>query len=269
MRARRPRSALVATALAALALALPGAAGAAPGGSASASAGAVQATLTWEKAEFGNKNPHLTITRAGAAAFDGSPVAGSETCGEGCVFAAYGRRDTPLQVVDLDADGEPEVIVDGFTGGAHCCVITEILRWTGAAYEVVEANWADPGYDLKDLDGDGRPEFVTNDAAFAYVFTAFAFSFMPPKVLSWQAGAFTNVTRRYPALVREDLARLRKAVRSLRRHRYPRTGAIAAYTADLYLLGHAREARRYLERAPGGAPFKRRVLRFLHEQGYR
>jgi hypothetical protein len=251
------------------ALALPVAADANPAGSATAAGGDVQATLTWKAAKYGVADPHLTVARAGAPAFDASPVAASKSCREGCFFAASGKRDSPLQVVDLDGDGEPEVLVDAFTGGAHCCAVTEILRFTGTGYEVAEREWGDPGYDVEDLDGDGRPEFVTADDAFAYAFTAYAFSFLPPKVLQWHAGTFTNATRRFPALVTADLSRLRKAMRSLRRHHYPTTGATAAYVADLYLLGRAKDARAHLSGASGGRPFKRSVLRFLHEHGYR
>ena len=35
----------------------------------------------------------------------------------------------PLTVRDLDGDGEPEVLVDLYTGGAHCCFYTVILRF--------------------------------------------------------------------------------------------------------------------------------------------
>jgi hypothetical protein len=269
MRAPPRRSLALAATVAALAL--PSAARANPAGSATATGGDVQATLRWKAAELGVADPRLTVVRAGASAFDASPVAASPSCREGgCFFAASsGKRDAPLQVVDLDGDGEPEVLVDVFTGGAHCCAVTEILRFTGAGYEVAEHEWGDPGYDLKDLDGDGRPELVTADDAFAYVFTAYAFSFLPPKVLDWQAGAFSDVTRRFPALVTADLARLRKRMRSLRRHHYPTTGATATYVADLYLLGRAGDARRHLEGARGGRPFKRALLRFLHAHGYR
>lgn len=265
MRGLRRRSALV---VGLAALALPAAASAEDAGSVSASSGAVQATLSWQAAQYGVSDPHLTVVRAGATAFDDSPVAGSQDCAQLCSFPTLDNRP-PLSVVDLDGDGEPEVLVDAFTGGAHCCSITEILRFNGTGYDLAEAGWGDPGYRLADLDRDGKPEFVSADDAFAYVFASYAMSWMPPKVFQWRAGAFTIVTKQYPALVKRDLVRLRKALRSAQRHHYETTGLIAGYTADLYLLGRAREARRYLAHAHGGRPFKRRLLSFLHKQGYR
>jgi hypothetical protein len=285
MRARRRRRAVAGAGLAlALALLVPGAAGASDGGSATKAAGAVQATLMWAAADYGNKDPHLVVTRAGAAAFDGSPVAAGSPCVEdGCVYAASGKRDAPLQVADLDGDGEPEILVDIYTGGAHCCALTEILRFNGTTYAPFEASWGNIGYDLQDLNGDGRPEFVTADDAFSYAFSSYAGSFHPPLVLDYDAtakGSFRDVTRSFPALVRENMKEALHTLAVARRKHYETLGVVSAYVADLYLLGRGREAQPYLRRArkrgdlrnaTGKAPrnFDRQLLAFLHKQGYR
>jgi hypothetical protein len=284
MKARRPRRALLTGAALALALLAPGVASAADGGTATASAGAVQATLTWAAAQYGNKDPHLVVTRGGAPAFDGSSVVAGSPCSEdGCVYAASGKRDSPLQVVDLDADGEPEVLVDAYTGGAHCCALTEILRFDGTTYAPFEASWGNIGYDLKDLDGDGRPEFVSADDAFSYAFSSFAGSFHPPLVLDYDAaatGSFSIVTRRFPALARKNAKDALHTLARARRQHFETLGPVAAYVADLYLLGRGREVRPYLARArkrgdlrnaSGRAPrsFDGKLLDFLHKQGYR
>ena len=75
---------------------------------------------------------------------------------------------------DLDGDGEPEAIVGGFTGGAHCCVLALVYRWNGSGYATFENNFRDPGYRLVDLDRDGRYEFRTADARFAFLYGSFA-----------------------------------------------------------------------------------------------
>src|SRR3954466_12391208 len=104
MRARRARMALPAGAWRALASALarlgPSVASADKAGSVTASGGAVQATLSWQAADFGGKDPRLIIVRAGAALFDGSPLADAEVCSVGCLYAA-GNGATPLHVADL------------------------------------------------------------------------------------------------------------------------------------------------------------------------
>lgn len=281
-RVRPLRWALVATLL--VALALPGAAVAGDAGSATAASGAVHATLTWKAAEFGVSDPRLVVVHAGTTVFDGSPVASSDSCREGgCTYAPSGKRDGPLQVRDLNGDGEPEVLVDAYSGGAHCCALTEILRFTGAAYATLEAFWGNTGYDLNDLDGDGRPEFVAADDAFAGAFTSYAGSFFPPLVLDYDPavpGVLRDVTRRFPALVRKNQAQALHALRRARRSHYETLGAVAGYVADLYLLGRATQVRPYLHRArrrgdlrdfSGPAPrrFDRQLLAFLHKQGYR
>jgi hypothetical protein len=276
------RRALLAAALAALAL--PAAAAADDAGSATASSGVVQATLTWQAAQLGAKDPHLVVVRAGATLFDGSPVASSDSCREGgCSYAPSGKRDGPLQVRDLNGDGEPEVLVDAYSGGAHCCALTEILRLTGATYSTLEAFWGNTGYDLSDLDSDGRPEFVGADDVFAGAFTSYAASFFPPLVLDYDAaakGGFRDVTRGFPSLVRKNLRRALHSLRQARRRHYETLGIVAAYVADLYLLGRGQEVRPYLKRARrrgdlrtiegrAARSYDRDLLAFLHKQGYR
>jgi hypothetical protein len=286
MRARRPRKALHAGGWLALASALallgPAAASADKAGSVTAAGGAVQATLAWQAADFGVKDPNLTIARAGTPLFDGSPLADAEVCSVGCLYAASNGA-TPLHVADLGGDAEPEVVVDSYTGGAHCCIVSDVLYFTGTTYARAEHNWGSYGYALKDLNGDGRPELDGYDAAFEDAFTSHAASFEPPLVLAYDptaAGSLRDVTRAVPAAIRKNVKEALHIVAVTRRHHAETLGGVASYVADLYLLGRGREARPYLARArkrgdlrtaSGKAPrsFERRLLAFLHKQGYR
>jgi hypothetical protein len=282
MRARpQPR---VAVALAVAALAFPAAAGADDAGSQTASAGAVTATLSWGKAEFGVSNPRLVIVRAGATAFDASPVASSNGCSDGyCTFLPSGKRKQSLQVVDLNGDGEPEVLVDAYTGGAHCCAVTELAAFNGSGYAVQELYWGNTGYELKDLNGDGKPELVAYDDAFAGAFSSFAASFFPPLVVDYDPaakGALRDITDQFVALIRKNRDQALHTLKRARRQHYETLGIVAAYVADLYLLGDHEAVRPYLKRArkrgdlrtiTGRAPrsFERQLLAFLKKQGYR
>jgi hypothetical protein len=280
-----PRRRRAAAAAAVLALAvLPGAASADDAGSLTASAGAVQATLTWDKAEFGVANPRLAIVRGGATLFDASPVASSDSCRDGyCSFLASGKRKSALQVVDLNGDGEPEVLVDAYSGGAHCCALTEILAFNGTGYGVTEAYWGNTGYELQDLDVDGKPELVGYDDAFAGAFSSFAASFFPPRVVDYDPsvkGALRDVTDHFVALIRKNQRQALHALKRARRQHYETLGIVAAYVADMYLIGDNDAVRPYLKRArkrgdlrtiSGRAPrsFERQLLAFLKKQGYR
>ena len=218
----------------------------------------------------------------GRPLFDASPLADADVCSVGCIYAPS-KDYTPLHVADLGGDAEPEVVADSYTGGAHCCIVSDVLYFTGAAYARAEHNWGSYGYALKDLNGDGHPELNGYDAAFEDAFTSHAASFEPPLVLAYDptaSGALRDVTRAFPAVIRKNVKEALHIVAVTRRQHAETLGGVASYVADLYLLGRGREARPYLARARkrgdlrtafGKAPksFERKLLAFLHKQGYR
>jgi hypothetical protein len=212
-----------------------------------ATSGPVTATFTFHRSgEYKFTDLWLTVERAGVKVFH-EPVE-IPTCQEPyCVPASIFQGSDAVRVADLEGDGEPEVLVDVFTGGAHCCFATEILRFDGSSYRTNARNWADAGYRLADLDDDGRPEFETADARFAYAFASFADSAFPIRVLAWSSEHFTNVTRRHTALISKDAKRWKQAYL---RHRDGNRalGVLAAWTADQYLLGRHQHANRFLAR---------------------
>jgi hypothetical protein len=202
-----------------------------------AASGQVQATFSFTQGDYGQYTDfHLTIDRAGRRLYD-APV---NAC-------CQPQSTKALHVRDLDGDGEPEVWVDIWAGGAHCCTQMELLRYSGGAYHAQERVF-ETGYHLKDLDRDGKPEFMTNDYGFAYAFTFFGASPFPVRVFSYRAGAFTDVTKTYPALVRKDRNLYRRLYRKGIRHHVASLGWLAGWTADEYVLGHRKSADRRLTR---------------------
>jgi hypothetical protein len=194
----------------------------------------VSATFSYTKVDdFQYSGMNVRIARAGVAAFDG--VATAPGC-ENPYCAPGGIVDQrSLRVADLDADGEPEVIVDLYTGGAHCCLIADIFRWTGNAYVSTSRNFADFGYTL-----DGGT-FVSGDARFGYAFASFADSAMPVALLTFRGGAWSDVTRAHPDTLRADAARWLKEYKK-RRKGTRALGMLAAWVADEYRLGTTRRA---------------------------
>jgi hypothetical protein len=134
---------------------------------------------------------------------------------------------------------EPDVLVDLYTGGAHCCYYTTVFRYSSfrGRYVRTTHDWGDPGYWLEDLDGDGLPEFMSADDRFAYAFTSYASSVFPIQIWTLRRGRFLDVTRRFPAAVRRNAKQLW--------HEYLRDrgtfaslhGLFAAFMADECLLG--------------------------------
>jgi hypothetical protein len=228
-----------------LVLALAGLLAAAPAAVAdtqTASSGSVAATLTYTPGAhgLGATDVRIAVTRAGVLAYD-APV-DPRGCKDGTCEPA---GDDALTVTDLDADGDPEVIADVYTGGAHCCTISRILRWDGARYVRLDRNWGDVGYKIDDVDGDGRPELVSADDRFAYLYGSYAASIFPVQIFSLQDGRLVDVTRSHPDLVRRDRAENYRLAR--RAHGFART-AYAAWAADRYLLGERTATLRTLRR---------------------
>jgi hypothetical protein len=241
-------------------------------GSITHSAGTTSATIAWDRADYGIANPRLWVVRAGVR-YDLTIV---DICDEGCILvpddATTKPADSMLKVADLDGDGEPEVLVDTFSGGAHCCLTTRVLTFDGTGYQPRDIAWRDVGYQLRDADGDGRPELVGQDPVFAAAFTAFAASAFPPLVLRLDHGRAVDVTRRFPSIVTQDAKARLRDLRRARRGDDVR-GILAAYVADQYLLDHGAtgtaevDRQRRLGRVSKG--FKKLLLRRLHAWGYR
>jgi hypothetical protein len=200
--------------------------------------GDVTATLTYRVVKDDYSRVHLRIDRAGATGLD-VPLTKVASC-KTCATWAPGPFSVPGQPVvrDLDADGEPEVILDLYTGGAHCCVVTAFYRWDGARYSRRVADFGNFGYRLKDLDGDGRPELSARDEAFAYEFGPFVYSVPPVTIFQYEVGALRDVTRSYPAAIRADAKETfgyYLKARKKRDHAAIR-GVLAGWTADECLL---------------------------------
>jgi hypothetical protein len=275
MPARRRSVAAVVAALAAAAaglLAAPGAGLANDGGSVTHSAGDVSATLEWDGAESGVSNPRLSVVRGGVR-YDLTIV---DICDVGCIVlpddATTKPGESAVKVADLDGDGEPEVLVDTFSGGAHCCTTTRLLTWDGTGYQPKDIEWRDVGYELRDADGDGRPELVGYDPVFSYAFTSYADSAFPPLVYQAGKGQVTDVTRKFPKIVRADAALKLKALRHARKGEDVR-GELAAYVADQYLLRHGStglaEVDHQRRKGRVSAGFRALLLKRLKAWGYR
>ena len=232
------RAALCIAVLAALALAAPSSASATRQ---TASSGAVTATMSYTKrGAFKYTGLRLAVVRAGQRVYD-APLTGPACGAPYCAPAGRGEGSA-LRVVDLDGDGEPEVIADVDTMGAHCCVISEVLRWDGSSgYRRVEHDWADPGYTLTTPAPPAVPEFVTADARFAYAFAPFGFSGMPVRVLRFTGGAFRDATREHPDTIAADARRWRREYMRYRRGKLS-LGYLAAWVADEDLLGKGADA---------------------------
>jgi hypothetical protein len=244
----------------------------------SAHSAGVRATLTFAGRFPNFKNERLVITRGGRVAYD-QPVA-SKFCNP-CAPGSALTRHSSVHVVDLEHTGRPDVMLDLYSGGAHCCTVEQIFSFDpgSSTYVETERNFGDPLVRIVDLAHNGRHELLTADDRFAYEFTDFAFSGLPIEIFKFSGGHFTDVTRHYRGAVARDAARWLGAFKRLAPRYQDSVGVIAAWAADEDLLGHFKLVRTYLaQQAAAGhlnAPFAARgkkfvakLQRFLHAHGY-
>jgi hypothetical protein len=248
--------------------------------------GSVTATVSWKHNFAETRKFKIAIDRAGTRAFEAKVVADACDPAKVQIACPWPAGSKPLDLRDLDGDGEPEAIVGGFTGGAHCCVIAIVYRWDGATYVESENNFLDAGYGVDDLDGDGVYEFASRDARFAFLYGSFAESVFPIQIVGFDDGRFRDITAGFADAVAEDARTLRREYkrRAGTRRKLGVRSALAAYVADLFRLDRKDDANRVLERAlergllerqtrfdfgPFGERFIRHLKRTLREFGYR
>ncbi len=208
--------------------------------------GRVDAVLTVERQRssfgvFDYRDLHLRV------ALDGKTVFDQGLCNENdCGIATQHT----LTLGNVWGDAVPEVLLDTYSGGAHCCFGTYVVFLDGSrAGHALFHLWGDPGYRLERRGG--TVEFVSADDRFAYEFTSFAGSGLPLEVLTLDAnGAFENVTKSQPALLRADAKQWWQAYVSQRgKADADVRGVVGAWCADEYQLGQGKACESELRRA--------------------
>jgi len=120
----------------------------------------------------------------------------------------YAQALGALTGTDITGDGYPDVIVERYSGGAHCCfqtVVYSLGEWVQTYRAGHESNC--PG-EFQDLDGDGVCEFLTCDDIFAYRYCAFSDSPLVTVILRFEPGiGYIVASQDFPALYVEDIAR--------------------------------------------------------------
>ena len=121
-----------------------------------------------------------------------------------------------IACVDAAGDSSPDLVVETYNGGAHCC--TTIRIWTLGQepklvlkYDAGDAS----GYQVRDLDGTGGRELILGDNRLAY-FDDLCYACSPsyiPLVACDGPHGFEDCTGRFPAFVRQEQERRLKALR--------------------------------------------------------
>lgn len=240
----------------------------------------VSAALSYQKAdtEFPKfSHLRLKIARGGQILLD-RPLPESEGAWPLVALETEWTKENKtatFQVRTLDTDQEPEVLLDLFTGGAHCCTYSLIYRYDSAAkrYSYIKHDWGNTGYKLQDLSKDNIPEFDSRDDRFAYAFGSYAGSAFPLQIWQYRQGRMLEVTRQYPKLIYEDAYYwwqlfVQKGQQDT--VEYGR-GPLSAYLADKYLLGEGQDGWQRIEQVYKGGDRQQyfgELRSFLQKTGY-
>ncbi len=116
---------------------------------------------------------------------------------------------TRVECADLENDKTLELLVTTYSGGAHCC---ETLRvWTlepKAPRKILEYEAGNAGgFEVRDVDGNGRLELLLGDDSFAY-FDDLSYAYSPrrfPLVACSGATGWVDCTRQFPEVLRAVL----------------------------------------------------------------
>lgn len=218
--------------------------------------------------------PVITVTAPGAKSFS--------ITGQLGIAYRFG-----IGRIDARSPGRA-IIVETFTGGAHCCSVIDVAVPEGDTYRVVRLRHALAGgktsdlFDATldefpiDLSGDGISDFVLYDDAFLYRFASYAGSVAPPLILNIRGGKAVDVSRdpAFAPLFLVDMAKARDTCVNREDAEWERNGACAGYVADAARAGQFDTAwqvmlEHYDPAEPhGGKDFPGDLHDFLRETGY-
>ncbi|MBV1708065.1 MAG: hypothetical protein KGQ37_12770 [Hyphomicrobiales bacterium] len=149
-------------------------------------------------------------------------------------------------VLRLDpAHSSKDVLISGYTGGAHCCSVTKVASLIAGAWKIVDVPETD-GMALDhaplDLNHDGTPDFRFIDDAFLYMFTDYADSVAPSRFYRINDGAMVDESgdAAFRPLYHEEMLRFMPSCRA------GHHGGCAAYVAAAARAGEFDGAWRFM-----------------------
>lgn len=170
---------------------------------------------------------------------------------------------------DLTGDHVPDVVIQQFSGGMHCCSQATVLGLGSTLQDLGTIEGAHGDVTFEDVDGDGRSEAKIGDWRFAY-WRDYPFSDteVPDVVLRFRDGTWAPACD----LMRQDAPSERELLAKARRLTADWTDGdpppgVYGYAVDLVYQGHPDLAWRFLDLAwPARIGGKAEFVRDLREQ---
>lgn len=112
---------------------------------------------------------------------------------------------------DLDNDGMKEILIDLYSGGAHCCNFLIAARMTDDEFSILDTLfWGNAGYKIEDLEGNQVYEIVGLNDQFAYAFTNYAQSAFNSRICGFKDNKFIDITGNFPDIVEGNIRSLKE-----------------------------------------------------------
>ena len=88
---------------------------------------------------------------------------------------------------DINKDGIPDIIVETYSGGAHCCFTTQVYSLGEEPILILKTPESNVIGEFEDIDDDGIYEFITADDTFAYIYCPFVSSPFVKVIMAYDA----------------------------------------------------------------------------------
>lgn len=214
---------------------------------------AVGSTLNWTAESAPDEiirmaGPYtLTITKAAEGEFV-APVINLTSAGQS--INLRGTTTSPgfqhrISLFQNIRGSAPILMLQGFSGGAHCCTETKLVGFSSGKLKVVDlGSWdGEPQDPPTDVNGDGVADFQFVDNTFLYAFASYASSYAPAKILNVRGGKVIDVSRQ-SGFRKLHLASMKKAAEACTSGSSgdERNGACPAYVASAALVGQLEQA---------------------------
>ena len=139
-----------------------------------------------------------------------------EECAGAQEISIRGHEDPSVRACDIDGEGHPELVVQTYSGGAHCCFEYYILRLGDAVEEVIHIRGGNAMINFIDLNEDGVLEIETRDDTFAYWHNSYADSPKAPILLEYEGGEYVLANRKYSEFLLKDMQRLEERLQEIK-----------------------------------------------------
>ena len=163
--------------------------------------------------------------------------------GQTVVKTLTGDRITEVRCVEVTGDTTPDLSVEWYSGGAHCCSTIQIFQLQPTFRQILIFGAGHTTGFTVQHDRGGRPALVLGDSGLAY-YGDLCFACSPssmPLVACYTGARYVDCTRRFPNVVQDAIKTytesLREAIRSTdaARIQYMRGAALGVYAAHALL----------------------------------